>query len=80
MIENNPKKKAYLVNQDDEKVAEGFSWDKYVPPDSALAAKIKEKGQEDILSETLPKEDRVDTAHARKISKSKHYPFIAEIK
>ncbi|KAJ0626193.1 putative transcription factor interactor and regulator CCHC(Zn) family [Helianthus annuus] len=32
------KKKTYLVNQDDEKVAEGFSWDKYIPPGSGLVA------------------------------------------
>ncbi|XP_022003992.2 uncharacterized protein LOC110901472 [Helianthus annuus] len=29
-IENKPEK-ALIVNQDDEKVAEGFSWDKYIP-------------------------------------------------
>ncbi|MFS8004676.1 putative transcription factor interactor and regulator CCHC(Zn) family [Helianthus anomalus] len=34
------KKKAYLVNQDDEKVVEGFSWDKYIPPGLGLVAQI----------------------------------------
>ncbi|KAJ0495789.1 putative transcription factor interactor and regulator CCHC(Zn) family [Helianthus annuus] len=34
------KKKAYLVNQDDEKVAVGFSWDKYIPPGPGLVAQI----------------------------------------
>ncbi|MFS7904179.1 putative transcription factor interactor and regulator CCHC(Zn) family [Helianthus anomalus] len=38
------KKKAYLVNQDDEKVTEGFSWDKYIPPGSGLVAKILKDG------------------------------------
>ncbi|KAJ0752313.1 putative transcription factor interactor and regulator CCHC(Zn) family [Helianthus annuus] len=37
------KKKAYLVNQDDEKVAEGFSWDKYIPANSGLVARILEE-------------------------------------
>ncbi|KAJ0524977.1 putative transcription factor interactor and regulator CCHC(Zn) family [Helianthus annuus] len=33
------KKKALLIHQDDEKVAEGFSWDKYIPG-SALVARV----------------------------------------
>ncbi|KAF5800382.1 putative transcription factor interactor and regulator CCHC(Zn) family [Helianthus annuus] len=39
------KKKAYLVNQDDQKVAEGFSWDKDIPVGSGLVAQILEVGE-----------------------------------
>ncbi|KAJ0614447.1 hypothetical protein HanIR_Chr02g0062541 [Helianthus annuus] len=77
MIESNPKKKALLIHQDDEKVAEGFSWDKYVPPDSALAAGIKKGNQEEILSDCV---NNQVTAHGRKIPQGKHYVFVVEIK
>ncbi|KAJ0451885.1 hypothetical protein HanHA300_Chr15g0572691 [Helianthus annuus] len=33
-------KKAYLVNQEDERLQEGFSWDKYIPADSKFRAFI----------------------------------------
>ncbi|KAJ0922119.1 hypothetical protein HanPSC8_Chr05g0199891 [Helianthus annuus] len=36
------KKKALIIHQDDEKVAKGFSWDKYIPG-TALVAKILDK-------------------------------------
>ncbi|KAJ0576563.1 putative transcription factor interactor and regulator CCHC(Zn) family [Helianthus annuus] len=45
----NGKKKAYLVNQDDERVAEGFSWDKYIPADSKFRAFIAQIFQEPEL-------------------------------
>ncbi|XP_022042289.2 eukaryotic translation initiation factor 5B-like [Helianthus annuus] len=40
------KKKAFLVNQDDERLLEGFSWDKYIPANSektAFVARILEE-------------------------------------
>ncbi|KAF5781380.1 putative transcription factor interactor and regulator CCHC(Zn) family [Helianthus annuus] len=40
-VNDNGKKKALIIHQDDEKVAEGFSWDKYIP-DSALVARVLE--------------------------------------
>ena len=41
MIED-AKRKAYygIVDQDDEKMAEGFSWDKFIPADSNVQAFI----------------------------------------
>ncbi|KAJ0734075.1 putative transcription factor interactor and regulator CCHC(Zn) family [Helianthus annuus] len=48
------KKKAYLVNQDDERMAEGFSWDKYIPADSKLGAFIAQIVQEpDLMKEWM---------------------------
>ncbi|KAJ0599090.1 putative transcription factor interactor and regulator CCHC(Zn) family [Helianthus annuus] len=45
------KKKAYydIVDQDDEKVAEGFRWDKYIPPDSKVVALVAKVIQEPEL-------------------------------
>ncbi|KAJ0545621.1 putative transcription factor interactor and regulator CCHC(Zn) family [Helianthus annuus] len=43
------KKKAYLVNQDDERLQEGFSWDKYIPADSKFRAFIAQIVQEPEL-------------------------------
>ncbi|MFS7926884.1 hypothetical protein Hanom_Chr04g00302421 [Helianthus anomalus] len=41
MIEEANKKAYYgIIDQDDEKVAEGFSWDKYILPTSMLGALI----------------------------------------
>ncbi|KAJ0770600.1 hypothetical protein HanPI659440_Chr07g0259481 [Helianthus annuus] len=55
MIEDANKKAYYgIVDQDDEKVAEGFSWDKYIPPDSkvvSLAAKVIK--EPDMFSEWM---------------------------
>ncbi|KAJ0825881.1 putative transcription factor interactor and regulator CCHC(Zn) family [Helianthus annuus] len=44
-IENKPEK-ALIVNQDDEKVASGFSWDKYIPgkDDQAMMAEVYRDG------------------------------------
>ncbi|XP_022023786.1 uncharacterized protein LOC110924051 [Helianthus annuus] len=39
-IENIPEK-ALIVNQDDEKVAEGFSWDKYIPGSDGQAMMVE---------------------------------------
>ncbi|XP_022007463.1 uncharacterized protein LOC110906666 [Helianthus annuus] len=48
------KKKAYLVNHDDEKMAEGFSWDKYIPADSKFGAFIAQIIQEpDLMKEWM---------------------------
>ncbi|KAJ0567142.1 putative transcription factor interactor and regulator CCHC(Zn) family [Helianthus annuus] len=44
-------KKAYygIIDQDDEKVAEGFSWKKYIPPDSNVVALVTKVIQEPEL-------------------------------
>ncbi|XP_022008837.1 uncharacterized protein LOC110908231 [Helianthus annuus] len=54
-IENKPEK-ALIVNQDDEKVASGFSWDKYVPgkDDRAMMAEVVE------ITETVAEPKVVD--------------------
>ncbi|KAJ0686606.1 putative transcription factor interactor and regulator CCHC(Zn) family [Helianthus annuus] len=50
MIEEANKKAYYdIIDQDDEKVAEGFSWDKYVPPNTKLGAFIAQIVQEPNL-------------------------------
>ncbi|KAM0067848.1 putative transcription factor interactor and regulator CCHC(Zn) family [Helianthus debilis subsp. tardiflorus] len=49
-------KKAYfgIVDQDDEKVAEGLSWDKYLPPNTKLGAFIAQIVQEpDLMKEWM---------------------------
>ncbi|KAJ0566043.1 hypothetical protein HanIR_Chr06g0269411 [Helianthus annuus] len=49
-------KKAYfgIVDQDDEKVAECFSWDKYIPPDSKVVALTAQIIQEsDLMKEWM---------------------------
>ncbi|KAJ0715031.1 putative transcription factor interactor and regulator CCHC(Zn) family [Helianthus annuus] len=49
-IEESTKRAYYgIIDQDDEKVAEGFSWDKYIPPDSNLGALIAQIVQEPDL-------------------------------
>ncbi|XP_035842133.1 uncharacterized protein LOC110924517 [Helianthus annuus] len=54
-IENKPEK-ALIVNQDDEKVASGFSWDKYVPgnDDQAMMAEVVE------ITETVAESKIID--------------------
>ncbi|KAJ0501719.1 putative transcription factor interactor and regulator CCHC(Zn) family [Helianthus annuus] len=50
MIEDANKKAYYgIIDQDDEKVAEGFSWDKYIPPDSNVVALVSKIIQEPDL-------------------------------
>ncbi|XP_022019111.1 uncharacterized protein LOC110919139 [Helianthus annuus] len=67
-IENKPEK-ALLVNQDDEKVAEGFSWDKYSLGDGlAMMAEIVEEPEcgvetEDV-SEVMIEESLADLEEA----------------
>ncbi|KAF5804708.1 putative transcription factor interactor and regulator CCHC(Zn) family [Helianthus annuus] len=49
-------KKAYfgIIDQEDEKVAEGFSWDKCVPPDTKLGAFIAKNVKEpDLMKEWM---------------------------
>ncbi|KAJ0834486.1 hypothetical protein HanRHA438_Chr16g0744141 [Helianthus annuus] len=56
-------KKAYfgIIDQEDEKVAEGFSWDKYVPPDTKFGAFIAQIGQElDLMKEWMSVFDNKD--------------------
>ncbi|KAJ0838316.1 putative transcription factor interactor and regulator CCHC(Zn) family [Helianthus annuus] len=56
-------KKAYfgIIDQEDEKVAEGFSWDKYVPPDTNLGAFIAQIVQEpDLMKEWMSVFDNKD--------------------
>ncbi|KAJ0882499.1 putative transcription factor interactor and regulator CCHC(Zn) family [Helianthus annuus] len=54
-IENKPEK-ALIVNQDDEQVAAGFSWDKYIPgrDDQAMMAEVVE------ISEVVTEPEIVD--------------------
>ncbi|XP_022030580.1 uncharacterized protein LOC110931496 [Helianthus annuus] len=58
-IENKPEK-ALIVNQDDEKVAEGFSWDKYIPGSDgqAMMAEIVEVSEivtePEMIAEDVP--------------------------
>ncbi|MFS7998888.1 putative transcription factor interactor and regulator CCHC(Zn) family [Helianthus anomalus] len=43
-IEDKEKRACYgIIGQDDEKVPEVFSWDKYIPPSSGLVARILEE-------------------------------------
>ncbi|KAJ0879443.1 hypothetical protein HanRHA438_Chr10g0451541 [Helianthus annuus] len=54
-------KKAYfgIIDQDDEKVVEGFSWDKYVPTDTKLGAFIAQIVQEpDLMKEWMSVYDK----------------------
>ncbi|KAJ0452878.1 putative transcription factor interactor and regulator CCHC(Zn) family [Helianthus annuus] len=57
-IENKPEK-ALIVNQDDEKVASGFSWDKFIPgkDDQAMMAKVTEITESDAEQEVVVSED-----------------------
>ncbi|KAJ0576488.1 putative transcription factor interactor and regulator CCHC(Zn) family [Helianthus annuus] len=57
-IENKPEK-ALIVNQDDEKVASGFSWDKFIPEkdDQAMMAKVTEITESDAEQEVVVSED-----------------------
>ncbi|KAM0035511.1 putative transcription factor interactor and regulator CCHC(Zn) family [Helianthus debilis subsp. tardiflorus] len=57
-IENKPEK-ALLVNQDDEKVAEGFSWDKYIPGSEgrAMMAEIVEEPERTVETEEILSEE-----------------------
>ncbi|KAJ0619685.1 putative transcription factor interactor and regulator CCHC(Zn) family [Helianthus annuus] len=55
MIEDANKKGYYgIIDQDDEKVAAGFSWDKYIPPDSKTVALIAQIVKEpDLFTEWM---------------------------
>ncbi|KAJ0938277.1 putative transcription factor interactor and regulator CCHC(Zn) family [Helianthus annuus] len=57
-IENKPEK-ALIVNQDDEKVASGFSWDKFIPgnDDQAMMAEVAEITETDAEPEVVVSED-----------------------
>ncbi|KAJ0742228.1 putative transcription factor interactor and regulator CCHC(Zn) family [Helianthus annuus] len=57
-IENKPEK-ALIVNQDDEKVVSGFSWDKYIPgkDDQAMMAEVVEITKTGAESEVFEKEE-----------------------
>ncbi|MFS8027761.1 putative transcription factor interactor and regulator CCHC(Zn) family [Helianthus anomalus] len=55
MIEDANKKAYYgIIDQNDEKVAAGFSWDKYIPPDSKVVAMIAQIVQKpDLMTEWM---------------------------
>ncbi|KAJ0494653.1 putative transcription factor interactor and regulator CCHC(Zn) family [Helianthus annuus] len=69
-IKNSPSKqieKALLVNQDDEKVPEGFSWDKYVPGSGlAMMAEIVEEPEPETseVSEVMTEESYAELEEA----------------
>ncbi|KAJ0948207.1 putative transcription factor interactor and regulator CCHC(Zn) family [Helianthus annuus] len=68
-IENKPEK-ALLVNQDDEKVVEGFSWDKYIPGSEGMAmmTEIVEEPEcvveTEVVSEVVSEESLTDLEEA----------------
>ncbi|XP_022003752.1 uncharacterized protein LOC110901220 [Helianthus annuus] len=61
-IENKPEK-ALIVNQDDEKVAEGFSWDKCIPGSDgqAMMAEIVEEPEIVVEPEVVVEDASVDS-------------------